>query len=184
VDAAASATRRLAPFTDRDWTRPAAGLEWTCRETLDHQVLGLVHYTALLTARPTDRFTALTAGLADGAPPAACLEGVATAAAICAAAVRDAPAGARAWHPWGTADGPGFAAMAVVELTVHAYDVAAAFGDTRPPEDGLAAPALRRLFPDAPGDAAPGEALLWCTGRRDLPGRPRPAAWRWAGNVR
>ena len=34
--AAALCHEALAPLTDADWERPATGLEWTCRRTLQH----------------------------------------------------------------------------------------------------------------------------------------------------
>ncbi len=78
--------------------------------------------------------------------------------------------------------------MGVAELLLHTYDVTRALGLAWSPPDELAAPALARLFPDAPAVAgdAPADVLLWRTGRGDLPGRPRiPAgAWRWDGRVR
>jgi hypothetical protein len=73
--------------------------------------------------------------------------------------------------------------MGVVETLVHAYDIAAGLGlDWRPPAE-LCAPALGRLFPEAPpGD--PSAVLLWCAGREVLGGRPRQADWRWDATVR
>ncbi|TVL94521.1 hypothetical protein CD790_03630 [Streptomyces sp. SAJ15] len=185
--AAIECSKVLARGAAQDWSRPAGDgdLEWSCRATLDHLALGLVAYTGLLIAQPSDRFVTLFASLDEQAPIPACLEGIRIAATVLASTVRDAAPNARAWHPWGTSDAPGFAAMAVVELTVHTYDIARTLGlDWRPP-DALAAPALARLFPEAPAPPeGPGAALLWCAGRATLPGLPRRTEWRWQGTVR
>ncbi|MGW1995116.1 maleylpyruvate isomerase N-terminal domain-containing protein [Embleya sp. NPDC001921] len=172
---------------DPAWGRPADG-ERSCRQLLDHLALGLVGYTGLLIARPTDRYITLFASLDPAAPIVACLDGLGIAGTVLASTVRDTPPEVRAWHPWGHSDRIGFAAMGVVELLLHTYDITRALGQAWSPPDELATPALARLFPDAPtgtGDA-PGDVLLWCTGRGDLPGRPRVPAgeWQWQGSVR
>ncbi|WP_431683005.1 maleylpyruvate isomerase N-terminal domain-containing protein [Kitasatospora sp. KL5] len=185
-EAAATTTGLLEQAADADWTRRPVGSEWTCRATLDHLALGLLGYAGLLTARPTDRYITLFGSLDPAAPVPHCLEGLRIAAGLLATTVRDTPANARAWHPWGPSDGPGFAAMGIVELLVHTWDMAGALGLDRQLPDHLAHPALARLFPDAPDGRAAGDALLWCTGRTALPDRPRRAAgaWRWDGRVR
>ncbi|MFD7668524.1 maleylpyruvate isomerase N-terminal domain-containing protein [Streptomyces sp. NPDC059788] len=172
---------------DQDWARPADGLEWTCRETLDHLALGLTGYAGLLIARPTDRYITLFASLDPQAPVPACLEGLRIAASLLGSTVRDTPDEVRAWHPWGHADAAGFAAMGVTELIVHTRDLTRALGVTWAPDDGLCAAVLSRLFPDAPA-APPGcgpfDVLLWCTGRAAPPGLPRRTEWQWDGTVR
>ncbi|MET7338934.1 maleylpyruvate isomerase N-terminal domain-containing protein [Nonomuraea sp. NPDC005650] len=184
VEAAHETTAILEKGAAQDWTRDAAGLEWTCRTTLDHLALGIVGYAGLLIARPADRYITLFASLDPQAPISDCLEGIRIAANILASAVREADDDVRAWHPWGHSDGPGFAAMGVVELLVHGMDISRGLGlGWRAPEQ-LCVPAVRRLFPDAPhGDDAT-ETLLWCTGRADLPGHGRRDRWRWDGTVR
>ncbi|MFI6981239.1 hypothetical protein ACIBSV_21960 [Embleya sp. NPDC050154] len=172
---------------DPAWGRPADG-ERSCRQLLDHLALGLVGYTGLLIARPTDRYITLFASLDPAAPIDACLDGLGIAGTVLASTVRDTPPEVRAWHPWGHSDRTGFAAMGVVELLLHTYDITRALGQVWSPPDELAAPALARLFPDAPtgtGDA-PADVLSWCTGRGDLPGRPRVPAgeWQWQGSLR
>ncbi|WP_030680235.1 maleylpyruvate isomerase N-terminal domain-containing protein [Streptomyces rimosus] len=187
---------------DQDWSRRAHGLEWTCRETLDHLALGLTGYAGLLIARPADRYITLFASLDPRAPLPACLEGLRIAASLLGSTVRDTPSDVRAWHPWGHADAAGFAAMGITELLLHTYDITRALnpdpgpdpdpapGPAAPPwapDTGLSAAALTRLFPDAPA-APPGhgpfDVLLWCTGRTALPGLPRRTAWQWDGRVR
>ncbi|GAB2598973.1 hypothetical protein GCM10027168_34900 [Streptomyces capparidis] len=174
----------LAGAADADWSRPAHGLEWSCRTTLDHLALGLVGYTGLLVARPRDRYVTLFASLDPAAPVAHCLEGLRIASSLLARTVRDTPAGVRAWHPWGHADAPGFAAMGVTELTVHTHDIARALGLPWTVPADLAAAAVARLFPDAPTGHPPADTLLWCTGRTVLPGLPARTAWQWEGAPR
>ncbi|UQI49522.1 maleylpyruvate isomerase N-terminal domain-containing protein [Streptomyces sp. HU2014] len=172
---------------EEDWARPAHGLDWSCRATLDHLALGLVGYAGLLTARPTDRYIALFASLDPEAPLPARLEGIRIAAALLAATIRGADPRDRAWHPWGHSDAAGFAAMGLVETLVHTDDLARALGIGWRLPDELCAPVLARLFPDVPDAAAghsPAATLLWATGRGALPGHDRRAEWAWDGTVR
>ncbi|NUW35439.1 maleylpyruvate isomerase N-terminal domain-containing protein [Nonomuraea sp. SMC257] len=168
----------------QDWSRPAGDLDWSCRTTLDHLALGLVGYAGLLVARPADRYVTLFASLDPQAPVAACLEGVGIAATLLATTVRSTPADARAWHPWGHSDITGFAAMGVVELAVHTYDITRTLGLNWTPPDAPSAAAVARLFPEAPSGHGPAETLLWCVGRVALPGLPRRTGWQWDGTLR
>ncbi|RCV48116.1 maleylpyruvate isomerase N-terminal domain-containing protein [Marinitenerispora sediminis] len=167
-----------------DWARPARGLDWSCRQTLDHVAVGVVWYAGLLVRRTADRNSALLGSLDRGASLAQWLEGVGAASALLSAAVRGAGPQARAWHPWGASDATGFAAMGVVELTVHTHDIARALEVPWAPAEEVAAFAVDRLFPDAPAGHSRWRTLLWCTGRAPLPGLPRRAEWRWSGTVR
>ncbi|WP_223189982.1 maleylpyruvate isomerase N-terminal domain-containing protein [Streptomyces sp. TRM68416] len=168
----------------RDWTRPAHGLDWTCRQTLGHLALGLTGYAGLLIARPQDRYVALHASLDPEASVDVCLEGVGIAASLLARTVDSTPGDVRAWHPWGHSDSSGFAAMGAVELALHTYDITAALGTPHPPSDSLAEAVLSRLFPEAPPGHRPCDTLLWSTGRAALPGLGRRSAWQWDGTVR
>lgn len=174
----------LGEAAGQDWSRPAHGLDWTCRRTLDHLALGLTGYAGLLIARPADRYITLFASLDPQAPVSDCLDGLRIASALVTSTVRDTPPDVRAWHPWGSSDATGFAAMAITELTLHTYDITRAFGLPWAPPDITAAAVLARLFPDAPAGRRPSETLLWCTGRATLPGLPRRAEWQWDGAVR
>jgi hypothetical protein len=85
----------------------------------------------------------------------------------------------RGVHDWGLADASGFAGMGCVELLLHAWDVADGRQlDWAPPRE-LADTVLARLFPWAPADGDPWMALLWATGRGELPGREAVTSWRW-----
>ncbi|WP_106399514.1 maleylpyruvate isomerase N-terminal domain-containing protein [Actinocorallia populi] len=182
--AAEACLTALLKGADQDWSRHARGLDWTCRQTLDHLALGLTGYAGLLIARPRDRYITLFASLDPQAPVPDCLDGLRIAASLLASTVRDTPRDVRAWHPWGHSDAAGFAAMGVTELLLHTYDITHALGLPWTPPDDLSAAVLARLFPDAPPGHAPSDTLLWCTGRTPLPGRPRRSAWQWDGTVR
>lgn len=96
------------------------------------------------------------------------------------------PVTARGFHPAGSADPSGFAAMACDEILVHTHDAATGLGEQFDPGGELADRLLRRLFPwhveRFPGHpVAPDQwtALLWANGRINLPGRPGQVGWRW-----
>ncbi|WP_329088705.1 MULTISPECIES: hypothetical protein [unclassified Streptosporangium] len=183
-EATAECVSVLGKGVGHDWSRGAGDLEWDCRKTLDHIALGVVGYAGLLIAQPTDRYITLFASLDERAPIPACLEGIRIAGTILASAVRESGPEVRAWHPWGHSDGPGFAAMGVVELVVHSHDIARAFDLAWTPPDDLCAPAVERLFPGAPDGHGASDTLLWCTGRIPLPGLGRRTRWQWDGTVR
>jgi hypothetical protein len=112
--------------------------------------------------------------------PEAGIEALLMMGGLVAAVVDARPASARAWHIWGTADPEGFAAMGVVETLAHAFDLTQGLGvDFEAPGD-LVAPALARLFPEAPADTDPWPTLLWATGRGELAGHAkRSPDWTW-----
>ncbi|GGN42504.1 hypothetical protein FHR83_007216 [Actinoplanes campanulatus] len=187
----------LQTATDRDWHTPAAGLSWSCWETIEHIADDLFAYATQLTPRNPSRVTyvpfgwrrgrhgapALTVYAEDGASPEGLLQVLDSAAGLLVAVVEVVPADRLAYHPYGVSDPSGFAAMGVVETLTHMHDVARALDlEWAPPED-LCDRALRRLFRDAPTDTGRWPTLLWATGRGDLPGRDRrPSDWRWDGS--
>lgn len=184
LDAAArDCVRVLSTVPDDDFARHAHGLQWSCRTTLDHVVEGLLGYAALLTSGAEHRWTSLLGMLRPGLPLEHCLEGVATTATLLSRAVATATPDARGWHPWGMSDAAGFAAMGVTELTMHTHDMTRALDVAWQPDPEHCAPVVERLFPDAPEHAEPDELLLWCTGRKALPGVARRESWQWRGGV-
>ncbi|MGI5471609.1 hypothetical protein [Streptomyces sp. CA-132043] len=178
-----------------DWSVPAGALEWDCWETTEHLADDLFCYAAQLgpavppvdthvplqwaQARPGGPGNAFFADRAAG--PAGLLVLLEASGAILTAVVRTASPDKRAFHVFGVSDPEGFAAMGVVETLVHVHDIAAGLGlEWTPPAD-LCDRVLARLFPDAPEDPDRWAALLWCTGRTELPGLPRRTEWRWYG---
>jgi hypothetical protein len=171
----------LANQVHRDWQVRAGDTDWTCREMLDHLVHGVTGYAGLLIVQPVDRYIGLRAGIHPQADVPEAIEAVQIAAGLLATTVGVTSPDVQAFHPWGTSDRTGFAAMGATELLVHGHDVTGSLGlDWTPPED-LAAQALTRLFPEAPTSHLPSATLLWCTGRLDLPGFPRVTNWQWNG---
>jgi mycothiol maleylpyruvate isomerase-like protein len=184
---------------DSRWDLPAGDLAWTCWETAEHLADDLFAYALQLgprtpsvaevvpvsfrRERPDAPANTIFVGRDKGG--AGLLQVLEACGALLAAMVRVTPPEVRSHHGFGASDPEGFGAMGVVETLVHTYDLVAGLG--LPPLDppaGLCARTLHRLFPDAPADAEPWPALLWCTGRIELPGRPRLARWRWYGEPR
>lgn len=185
--AAAEVLDVLGKSADEDWSQRAGETDWSCRELLDHITLGVTGYAGLLVARPVQpRYIALRTGNDPRSSVPERLESITIAATLLSHTVCASGPDVRAYHSWGTSDPPGFAAMGATELLVHTHDIVRTFGIGWEPPDGLAAPVVRRLFPNAPGGVAPGAALLWGTGRTALPGHPRlpPGGWQWYGEVR
>jgi hypothetical protein len=180
VDAMTSA---LTPALDHIWEVPAGDLEWSCRATAAHVADDLFSYASQVIAQPDSGYLPIEAVIDPRATNAETLRAVEMCGRLLSNAVDSAGPDSRAWHPYGASDPDGFAAMGVVEVLVHAYDIARGLElDWRPPST-LCAPALRRLFPEAPeGDAS--QVLLHLTGRQALAGRERLRDWSWDSSVR
>ncbi|MGA4800948.1 GNAT family N-acetyltransferase [Streptomyces lavendulocolor] len=179
-EAVAVTARALRGVTDRDWSAPAAGLEWSCHRTAVHLAGDFTAYAAQLTGRATDGYVPFDVVEEPGTDAAGLVRVVEATGGILAAAVRTTPEEVRAWHPCGSAGADGFAAMGVVEALVHTHDILGGLGGSgwRAPGE-LCARVLDRLFPHVPPTGDPWTTLLWATGRTDLDGVPRPTAWRW-----
>lgn len=191
------AVESLGSAPEEAWGRHAGTLEWDCWETVEHIADDLFAYATQLTpATPEGGYVpiAMTSTRPDGAEsaihvdrehgPTSLLQAVEACGALLVAMVTSSSPGTRAWHPYGTSDPEGFAAMGVAEILVHGHDAAAGLGVPWEPPADLCVRVLDRLFPDAPQDAAPWATLLWATGRGELPGRPRLSDWRWYAEPR
>lgn len=179
------------------WSNRAGSLDWDCWETVEHIVDDLFAYATQLTpATPEGGYVpiAMTSTRPGGAKSAihvdresgaaSLLQALEACGALLAAMITTAPPDTRAWHPYGTSDPAGFAAMGVTETLVHGHDAAQGLDVPWEPPADLCERVLSRLFPDAPADALPWAALLWATGRSDLPDRPRLSEWRWYSEPR
>lgn len=180
------------------WGHQAGALKWDCWETVEHVADDLFAYATQLTpatppggyvpiamtsTRPGGARSAIHVDRENGA--AGLLQALEACGALLVAMVTTASPGTRAWHPQGTSDPEGFAAMGVAETLVHGHDAAQGLGVHWEPPAGLCARVLTRLFPGAPADAHPWAALLWASGRADLPDRPRLGDdWRWHSEPR
>ncbi|MFI2211571.1 hypothetical protein [Streptomyces sp. NPDC020141] len=178
-----------------DWDARAGSLEWSCWETVEHLADDLFAYAAQLgpesppldahvpivweRKRPGGPANVIFADRTTGT--AGLVQVLEACGALLAAIVRTKPPAVRSHHVFGAADPEGFAAMGIVETLVHTHDVAEGLGIAWTPDAALCARVLNRLFPHAPADADPWTALLWATGRAELPGRARLTSWRWYG---
>ena len=174
----------LRPVTNRNWSVPAHGLEWDCWHTAEHVGDCLLSYAGQVAIQPSGRYVAFLVTANEGASPAEVLEVAEAGGRILAATVRSADPSTRGFHPTGQADPEGFAGMGCLEMLLHGHDIATAFGLTLDPPADTCARLLARMFPDqaaAVAGADPWTALLWCSGRGDLPGQERVTSWRWRG---
>jgi hypothetical protein len=177
-DAAWSAVSFLERYADEDWSVPVPDLDFTVASVVAHGGESPLWYAIDLTGGPQDD-GAFEVKIRPDASPAHLIKSLSQAANLCATVVNAHPASARGFHPMGTADPSGFAAMACDEILVHTYDAGTGLKADFRPEAALAARVLARLFPwYEPGDD-PWITLLWANGRLDLPGAPRPRRWRW-----
>ncbi|WVK81880.1 hypothetical protein KZZ52_49270 [Dactylosporangium sp. AC04546] len=180
---------------DDGWGRPAGTLTWSCWETIEHMADDLFAYAGQVALADPPRETYLPIvwrTMRDDGPSSTIfveatggtlglmrvLEACGT---MLAGVVDSAPADRRGWHPYGISDPEGFAAMGVVEVLVHAWDVADTVGRAWKPPADLCQAVLDRLFPGVPSSDDPWQVLLWATGRAELPGHPARADWRWDG---
>jgi hypothetical protein len=101
-------------------------------------------------------------------------------AAILEHVVRGSPPSVRAFHPAGMADPSGFAAMGCDEILIHTADITAGFSIAWQAPSDLSRRVVARLFPWAPRECDPWQALLWANGRIALPGLGRQDEnWYW-----
>jgi hypothetical protein len=175
--------RAVEPGIDADWSGPAGDVEWSCRHTAGHIADDLFSYASQVIAQPVSGYLPIEAVVDQDATNRDIVRAVAMCGRLLRLAVDTAPSEARAWHPQGTSDPEGFAAMGVVETLVHTYDITQGLGLRWVPPASLCEPALARLFPNAP-DGDPSHVLLYCTGRAALGHRARQSEWSWDSSVR
>ncbi|WP_156753494.1 DinB family protein [Actinokineospora pegani] len=176
-----------------DWESLAGPLTWTCWETAEHVADDLFFYATQLTTRTPPRETHLPfsctanreggpentvgADRAGGVP--GLLAVVESCGHLLSAVITTADPNLVAHHTYGQARPEGFAAMGVVELLVHAYDIATGLGTPWTPPTPLVTRTLTKLFPHVEPTDDPAATLLWATGRGTLPNRPPVGEWRW-----
>nr|WP_305783455.1 maleylpyruvate isomerase N-terminal domain-containing protein [Actinoplanes lichenis] len=167
--------RVLTPHVARGWTVPASTLDWSCWTTAAHVAHDLLAYAGQLAGRPGAAYLPFDLVIRPDTPPAQLLHVVAACGRLLCDALATAPPTTRAWH-WGPTDPSGFAALGTNEALLHTWDITQGLAIPWRPPSNLCELVLARLFPNAP-TAGPAEALLWCTGRVALPGRPRLTSW-------
>lgn len=169
----------LSPVSDRDWSTPAHGLEWSCRYTLDHTVNALSGYAMHLATRAPARRPRFRDGN-EGQSIAELLMAVESGAAILADVCRAAPDDARGFHSAGMADWSGFVSMGCTEVLIHTDDIARAFDLDFRADGDLSRRVLNRIFPWAPESGDEWDTLRWAAGRASLPDHERlDADWYW-----
>jgi hypothetical protein len=173
----------LRPAATEDWTTVPGTGELDAWRTAEHIGDCLLSYAAQLVSRRPSGYVPFLATLEKDASSAEALEFASTGSAILAAVVRSASPEARAYHPTGTADPAGFAAMGCAEVLVHGEDLARGWGLALDPPREVCARTVSRLFPhlDDVSDLDPWTALLWAMDRVEVPGRPKQTGWRWHG---
>jgi hypothetical protein len=178
LEAAEACHRLLVTEVASNWNLRVPSLDWTVAQTVAHAATGPLWYALDVWSGGSDD-AAFDVSVKSDASNAALLVSLMNAARLCAASVDAAPADTRGFHPAGSPDPSGFAAMACDELLVHTYDAASGLKLTFRPNLGLAERVLARLFPWHEGSENPWQMLLWIQGRTDLPGRSHQDHWKW-----
>ena len=114
--------RTLEPALGADWHVPVPGLEFTVAAVVAHAAESPLWYSVDMWSGREDAAFQMKV-LAD-ASNSALLTSLVAASRALAAGVDAAPAGTRGFHPFGSPDPAGFAAMACDELLVHGDDAA------------------------------------------------------------
>lgn len=187
---------RIAAVPDDAWDQPAHHLEWTCRETIAHLMDDFTAYALQLSGAtpPTSDYVPLVEAAQvrpDGplflmlpqpeAGTAAIVQALDATGGLLEAVCATAPPERRGFHPSGTADASGFAAMGIAECVLHALDVLTALEVPYAADPAVCAKALDRLFPGAERTEDAWQDLLAATGRTP---QTRGRSWRWDSSVR
>lgn len=186
----------LSQVSDDGWEKPAAGLDWSCRETVAHVLDDLGGYAMQLSGERghgsnytplaervqprSDGPTFLFWPEEDGGTTAIC-ECLDAVGGLLVAVVATAPPERVGWHPYGEPDATGLAAMGIAETTLHTRDILASHGIDYRADDAIIGRVLDRIFPDTKRSRDPWHDLLAATGRT-LSTRGMP--WRWDSSVR
>jgi hypothetical protein len=161
-----------------DWGTTVPDLTWTVRQAVAHAAQACIWYAVDLSAGDADLCTWEPHVKTESEPPDL-VSTLLALADVLGSVLDSVPAAQRGYHPFGSADSSGFAAMGCDELLIHTDDALRAFGVAAVPPSDLCDMTVRRLFPWAPTDVDPWSALRWANGRIALPGLPRTDRWRW-----
>ena len=177
----------LLSTTHLDWEVATPDLDWTQSQTAIHTMRACLEYSYQVVGKRMDTYQPVLFEKKDKATPAEYLPMISTASRILQKSIKDSDLSDRAWHSYGISDPIGFAAMGVVEVSVHTYDLARGFGIKFVPNNVAAEFAMERLFSgttEYPTFETHGELLLWLAGRIELSGKPRRQGWKWNGAPR
>ena len=180
VRAAAQLCRRLLePALDADWSAPVPGLDFTVTSVVAHAAGAPLWYAVDMWSGTEN--ASFEVQVLEDTGNQRLLTSLLAASEVLAAAVDAAPPSLRGFHPFGSPDPSGFAAMACDELLVHGRDAALGLGREFGGDAGLASSILARLYPwhSVGAGEDPWQVLLWANGRLSLSGRADQARWRW-----
>jgi hypothetical protein len=170
-------TGALWPRLGDNWSAQVPGLDFTVSSVIAHASVTSLWYSLDVWAGREDSAGFELSVKAD-ASPEALVAGLAQAGMACAASVDAAAPDQRGYHPYGSPDPSGFAAMACAELLIHTDDALRGLRNRLDAPRELAADVLARLFPWHAPDADPWLTLLWAHNRPT--DRPTTAGtWRW-----
>ena len=187
---------RLAELPDDAWDKPALELDWSCRETVAHVMDDFAFYALQLSGRnpPRDGYVALLdpPPWRPGGPqilfwpdpatgPAGIVSCFDAAAGLLYAVTSTTTHTHRGYHPAGTSDASGFAAMGIAEAVLHGFDILAVHGVGYRPDEAVLRRVLNRIFPAARRTDDPWQDLLHASGRTP---ETRGRKWRWDSSVR
>ena len=187
VTVADELAQTLSSSIDLNWESQTPDLDWTQSQTAIHTMRACLEYSYQVVGKRMDYYQPVLFDKKDKAIPADYLSMITTAAKVLNKTVKDSDETDRAWHAYGVSDPIGFAAMGVVEISVHTYDLAKGFGLNFVPNNLAAEFAINRLFSgttEFPMYDGHGELLLWLAGRIELSGMARRQNWRWNGTPR
>jgi len=182
----ASAVRRAASVCadflgaaeDADWGTTVPDLDLTVGGVVAHAAEGCLWYAIDLAAGGTD-LQSVEHRVTTAVPNGDLIQTLISYADVVAAVIEVSSDTARGFHPMGTADPSGFAAMACDEMLIHTDDAGRGLGLVFRPPDDLARAVLQRLFPWVAPDDDAWERLQWANGRIALDGRERLNGWAW-----
>jgi hypothetical protein len=180
VRAASELCRQLLePALSADWSAPVPDLDFTVSGVIGHASQAALWY-------PVDMWSgtenaSFEVKIVEDTGNRRLLASLFGASQVMAAAVDAAPPSLRGFHPFGSPDPSGFAAMTCDELLVHGRDAARGLGREFGGDAGLASSILARLFPwHSIGEGEdPWQVLLWANGRVSLADREDQKRWRW-----
>jgi hypothetical protein len=166
--------RTLTQVVDRDWSRQAAALEWSCWQTVDHMIDCVFSYALQVAARAESGFLPFgELHAASDAPNEDLLSGLGAVGGMFLAVVSAAPPGVMASDGVCSLGLGDWCARAGYELALHTFDVVSGFDVEWELEGELcrpivASPQLWMFDRDSAALASgPWTALLAGSGRAD-----------------
>lgn len=125
--AAAAASDFLASRADEPWSVTAPAIGRSVAHVVAHVCESLLWYSADLWAG-TSELNTVDLAVRPSTPPGELIRTLSTYASVLAGSIDAAPPHLRGFHPAGSPDPSGFAAMACAEILVHTADAAEGLG--------------------------------------------------------